>query len=109
MKNKIRNVMILFIIIAILLGVHSASKLVGGEWTCIAKTCNEWAYGDDWITDNCRPEGEENNKTLMCTVSLEGELIKVPLDNINVSLVKSCREFVCVTEVYVKGGVINEK
>lgn len=78
--------------------------LSGGNWTCVAQTCKTWVYGDDWITDNCRPVGE--NKTLVCNILLQdGTAINAPLSAINISNVKSCREYQCLTEVYVKGSM----
>jgi len=98
-----------FAILAILLititamSAMSFKELYGGQWVCIAKECSEWATGDDWITDNCRPEGEEGNQTLVCRLTIEDKEYTAPLSIINISNVKSCREFDCITEVYVRG------
>ena len=101
-----------FVLLAIsLLAVTAMSgmsfkELYGGQWVCIAKECNEWATGDDWITDNCRPEGEEGNQTLVCNLVIDDREYTAPLSIINISNVRSCKEFDCITEVYVRGTII---
>jgi len=101
-----------FVLLAILLiaittmSAMSFKELYGGQWVCIAKECNEWATGDNWITDNCRPEGEGENATLVCNLIIEDKEYTAPLSVINLSNVRSCREFDCITEVYVRGTII---
>lgn len=92
----ITNVLIL-IIVLIILGIFIRDK-IQAEWVCIGEVCTEWAYEDDWITDNCRPD----DGTLICEMIDNDNIYHVPLENINVSMMKSCREYTCATEVYVK-------
>ena len=64
---KIGFVLLAILIIAITaMSAMSFRELYGGQWVCIAKECNEWATGDAWITDNCRPEINSGNTTLVC-------------------------------------------
>jgi len=83
---------------------HLENITEGAEWVCIAQVCVDYAVGDDWIVDNCRPEGE--NKTLMCKlIGTDKKEYKAPLSIINLSNanVRSCREYACAAEVYVRG------
>jgi hypothetical protein len=110
-KETIKNIG--FVLLAILLIVITAMsamsfrELYGGQWTCIANNCTEWATGDDWITDNCRPEGEVGNQTLTCKLTIEDNEYTAPLSIINLSNVRSCRVNSCITEVYVRGKITN--
>jgi len=83
----------------------SFRELYGGQWVCIAKECNEWATGDDWITDNCRPETNGNSTELVCKLTIEDKEYTAPLSIINISNVRSCRQQDCITEVYVRGKI----
>jgi len=79
-------------------------SLLGGEWVCIAQTCTDWATGDDWITDNCRPKtGFDNITGLICDVVIGDDTYTAPLNILNSSNLRSCRKYSCVTEVFVKG------
>ena len=105
---KIGFVLLAILIIAITaMSAMSFRELYGGQWVCIAKECDEWATGDNWITDNCRPEGIGENTTLMCNIMIDDKEYTAPLSIINISNVKSCRQYNCITEVYVR-GIITE-
>ena len=110
MKEVLRKIG--FAVLAILLlavtamSAMSFRELYGGQWVCIAEECSEWATGDNWITDNCRPEGEGENATLVCRLTIEDNEYTAPLSIINISNVKSCRKLDCITEVYVRGTII---
>ena len=104
---KIGFVLLAILIIAVTaMSAMSFKELYGGQWVCIANECGEWATGDDWITDNCRPEGEVGNQTLVCRLTIEDREYTAPLSIINLSNVKSCRQYNCITEVYVRGTII---
>ena len=75
------------------------------RWVCIAQACTVWATGDDWISDNCRPEGKGNNISLVCDIVHEGKNYKAPLSVINLTGLRSCRQWDCVTEILVKGAI----
>jgi len=100
-----------FVLLAILIIVITAMsamsfmELYGGQWVCIAKECNEWATGDNWITDNCRPETINESTELVCKLTIEDKEYTAPLSIINISNVKSCRQYNCITEVYVRGTI----
>jgi len=105
---KIGFVLLAILIIVITtMSAMSFRELYGGQWVCIAKECDEWATGDNWITDNCRPEGIGENTTLMCNIMIDDKEYTAPLSIINISNVKSCRQYDCITEVYVR-GIITE-
>ena len=61
-----------------------------------------WAYGDDWVKDNCHLNNE--SKYDYCPIIIDGNSYKVALQNINISQMKSCRETVCAVNIYVKHG-----
>lgn len=82
--------------------------LSNSDWQCVAQSCAEWVYGDDWVTDNCRPDVANN--TLRCNVLLDnGQNYDLPIEMINISNVKSCREYECLTEVIVRGSKGEQK
>jgi len=104
---KIGFVLLAILIIAVTaMSAMSFIELYGGQWVCIAKECSEWATGDAWITDNCRPEGEIGNQTLVCKLTIDDKEYTAPLSVINISNVKSCRQYDCITEVYVRGTIV---
>jgi len=108
-KKILKNIgfaLLAIIIIAVTaMSAMSFKELYGGQWVCIANECSEWATGDDWITDNCRPEGKGENTTFICNLIIEGKEYTAPLSIINLSNVKSCRQLDCITEVYVRGTI----
>ena len=105
--TKIGFVLLAILIVAITaMSAMSFKELYGGQWVCIANECGEWATGDNWITDNCRPEGEGDNTTLVCKLTIDDKEYTAPLSIINISNVKSCRQYDCITEVYVRGTII---
>ena len=75
----------------------------GGEWFCLGKTCSKWTETpDEWITDNCRPEGNPPTD-MMCNVLLEDKPVRVPLSVLNITNARSCREYKCKVKVFIKG------
>jgi len=110
MRNEIvKNIGVVLLAILLIgitaMAAMSFRELYGGQWTCIANECTDWATGDDWITDNCRPEGTNGNQTLMCKITIEDKEYTAPLSIINISNVRSCRVNSCITEVYVRGTI----
>ena len=83
--------LVILIVAATVMSVLSFREIYGTQWTHIANACTYWAIGDEWITDNCRPEGIGENTTLICKLVIEGRDYTAPLSIINVSNVKSCR------------------
>ena len=90
------------IAIALILSIFSFLKILGYKEVCIAEVCSEWAYGEDWIKDNCILN--KDNKYEMCNLVVEGQSYNVPLKNINLSVVRSCRELDCASSVLLKEG-----
>ena len=104
--RKIGIVMLITLMIIITaMSAWSFKELYGGQWVCIAKECRDWATGDEWITDNCRPEINGNNSNLICNLEIDGKKYEAPLSVINISNVRSCRQYDCITEVYVRGTI----
>ena len=81
------------------------NTLLVGEWVCIAQTCVDWAYGDDWVTNNCRPQTNGNVTELVCSVVMNDKTYNAPLSILNISTLRSCNEYKCVTEVFVKTSI----
>lgn len=100
MKNKIVYSIGLAALIALILSV--INFMDRGQWVCVAQDCVEWAYGDDWITDNCRPKGEGADTNLWCKIKVNDVERGYPLEAFNLSSVKSCRKRGCVTQVYAR-------
>lgn len=88
--------------------IHNFSKLSGWEPVCIAKQCNSWAEGDEWISENCRPTEINNITVLSCEVVVNSQLYNLPLsvikERINITDLRSCKKdgMICVKEVYIK-------
>lgn len=103
-KNKLIKIVLTAVLALLLISTgYILVNMYGGEWTCIAKRCDKWNYGDAWIQQNCRPN--ENKTNLFCSITVENKLYEnIPLENIDVSKVKSCADdsYVCEIEVYVK-------
>jgi hypothetical protein len=97
------GLIIIVSLIALVLAFKTHKSLGDGEWVCIAEECVEWAYGNDWVKENCAPFGE--NKTMRCDITVDGKAYLAPLSVINLSNVKSCKEYKCVTEIMIKGSI----
>jgi len=87
----------------LLLSGYNFVKMYGWDEVCIAQQCTEWAYGEEWIKDNCHLD--ENNKYDYCNVVIEGKSYKVALEDIDLTKARSCRESECFTTVMVKQEV----
>jgi len=91
-------------IIGLFLALYCFYTLFGFVRVCTHVECIDWAVGDDWITENCRPTEEYND--LSCTFKIEDqEFQNIPLKMINVSNpdVRSCKQFVCASEFLGRG------
>jgi len=69
-------------------------------WVCVAETCIDWAEGNEWIVDNCRPQGE--NITLYCNITVQDKTYYAPLSIVNLTNVRSCRHYECIKQVLIK-------
>jgi hypothetical protein len=100
--NKIRVALVFAIFVSLVLASYGFAKTVGGEWKCIAQDCVEWATGDEWVEQNCKYlEGDH-----VCDFMYEGKPYRVPLKDINVSRMVSCKQYECSTRVLMKGGTL---
>jgi len=99
-----KGCMIALIVIVLILSIFNYVRFIGYEEICIANECSEWAYGNEWIKDNC--ELNKDNKYEICEFDLEGKRYRMKLDSINISQVKSCRDIRCATKIFVKTGGI---
>lgn len=104
MENKARSIILalgfLVSLIAILVSGLIYFQFSGGEWTCIAEECTEFAEGSEWVDQNCELEGNQ----MMCEFQFEGENFRVPLAGINVSNMISCKVYECSSEVFIRRG-----
>jgi len=96
------------IVIALILSMYSSLKLIGWEPVCIARQCNNWAVGEEWISENCRPNEVNGETVLTCDIAINGQLYNIPLSDIkervDISDLKSCKKdgMICIKEVYIK-------
>lgn len=102
MKNKILCGIGLLVVLAVVLSVINFADTHSGQWVCVAQDCVEWAAGDQWISDNCRPQGEGVDTKLWCKIMVNDEERSYPLEMFNMTNVRSCRKRGCVTQVYAK-------
>ena len=100
MKDKKLIIVGILLAASLCLGLFNFVNLYGWEEVCIAQQCTEWAYGEEWIKDNCHLD--ENNKYDYCDVIIEGQSYKVALEDIDLTKARSCRESTCFTKVMVK-------
>jgi len=76
---------------------------------CITQRCNKFVQGDEWISQFCRPEGEDDG--LVCKVIYNNEEWKVPLtklkEQMNITSIRGCANYICDAEILIKisGGV----
>lgn len=88
-------------LISIGLGVKSTMDITEGEWVCIAQKCVRYIEGEEWVAQNCKPTGPNNE--MICEFMIEDNVFNVPLSGIgNLSAMQSCGEYVCDSEVYVR-------
>ena len=98
-KNVKLVVLVVLLLTMFCLSGFNFYKTYGYEEVCIAQRCTEWAYGNDWIKDNCQLE---NNQYSFCNIVMNGQSYKVPLEEINISQARSCRESECFTQIMVR-------
>lgn len=94
-KNKYNIIISAVLILLCALAIQNFMFHRGGEKICIAKQCTDWLSGDEWVTSNCRPQ----NNTLMCKIYVNEQEVNIPLQDLNISNVKSCRKYNCVAKV----------
>ncbi len=102
MNNKILYGISLAVLVALVFSVINFVDTHDGQWVCVAKDCVDWATGDQWISDNCRSQGEGADTKLWCKIQVNDEERSYPLEMFNLTNVKSCRKRGCVTQVYAR-------
>ena len=108
MVTKLGKVIIVMLVITMIATAYNTSLLMGFDplqkriWVGIGKQCLEEVYGDEWIAYNCRPD-EEIGGSLSCNLTMnDGTIRKAPLSMINISTVKSCKEWSFITDIFIK-------
>lgn len=102
--NTIGIVVIIGLVIALGLGGFAFYQTFNAEWVCIADECISYATGSEWISNNCRPKGTGENTSLFCDIEYGGTTYNVALSLVNLShpAVRSCNEYVCSRQVFIK-------
>lgn len=97
-------IVIAAIVISLGVGGFAFYKTFDGQWVCITEECIDYATGDEWVSENCRPQEVENITILACDMEIGEVSYKVPLSMVNLShpSIKSCKEYVCSRQVFVK-------
>ena len=101
--KKIYYIIIAVLLIIALTTAYDTYKLYGGKWVCITKVCTAYAEGDEWISHNCRPRDVNGNQELVCEILKDGKNIYVPLSMIDIAKVRSCKDYICASEVFARG------
>jgi len=77
--------------------------LNGGRWECVAKNCTSWYSEGEWVAKNCKLNSEKSG--MSCQILYNSQYYDVPLVDINTSTIRSCKEYLCLTEVFVKNSL----
>ena len=105
-ETILNSILVLFILVSFGLALKNTIKLNNSEWTCVAQECSEYITGNDWVKQNCNIEGNE----MICKFQYEGQDFRIPLSEVNVSNMISCKNYECSSSVLVstdksKGGI----
>jgi hypothetical protein len=76
------------------------AKIKNSFWACNGLVCNRLMTPQEWVSKFCYSQNGQN----LCVVrTAQGNLV-YPLDNINVSAVRECAEYLCQQEVLVRNA-----
>ena len=101
--NKQKLLLIIILVIVATISIYNFLWVVTQDDNCIATNCSLWYTGDEWISHNCRPKGENGEQGLYCNFIIDKmQYSDIPLSNINASLFKSCGELTCTKKIYVR-------
>jgi len=102
--EKLGIIVLIGLTISMGIGGFAFYKIYDGQWVCITEECIDYATGDEWISENCRPEDVKGETLLYCDLEVGDDIYKAPLSMINLShpAIKSCKEYVCSQQVFVK-------
>lgn len=106
-----RTIVVVLALLALLIvagcsnGVNNINEAYGNqvsgediEWKCSNTQCAEVLNGQDWANANCIQNGDG----IVCPVIVNNQQVLVPIEQINISAVRSCAKFVCTEEVPVR-------
>jgi hypothetical protein len=86
------------LVVLLILSAYNYFTIKDGEWACIAQRCTEFAKGDEWVNSNCQITSGEP----LCKFTYNNQEYELPLSEINVEQMTSCKQYECAVEVYVK-------
>lgn len=100
MKTKIIIAATLVIVVWLVFLTYNNLKTTkeGESWRCFQVECTNISTGQEWVDKNCF----EFNNQKVCKVNANNVDQLIPLQNLNVSLVRQCLEFRCIEEVKVR-------
>ena len=104
MKYRKEIIIGILILIVFCMSLSNSVKLFRYQSVVTHDYCVEWAYGDDWVKDNCHLNNE--SKYDYCPIIIDGNSYNVALQSINISRMQSCRKLVPAIEILVKYGGI---
>ena len=81
-------------------------NLYGLQKVCIAVKCSEWVTENAWTATYCR--SNELKTDIICDFMFEEQRVKMPLSELNTSLLKTCVAKECAVEVYIKSINVKE-
>lgn len=103
-KTFLITLVLLFVLVASGLSLVASAfifnEMSQGQWACIKEECVEFATGEEWVKQNCNYV----KGVMVCSFEHEGDGYMLPLDQINVSRMVSCKTYDCSTQVYIKGA-----
>ena len=78
----------------------AADKLEGTYWACNGLVCDRFYTPQEWINKFCFVQDNQN----VCLLQTpEGEYI-VPMDQVNVSAIQQCAQYLCLQEIMVRNA-----
>jgi len=103
-SNKIYCFLFILLSICVIICLSISSlafyKANEGEWICIAKKCDKWVRGDEWVSQFCRPN--ENKTDMVCSLVIENKQYNIPLSQLDTTNASACVSDICMVEVKVK-------
>lgn len=88
------------VIIGLALTIITFLSIKGGQWVCVTNKCVSYVEGEEWVAQNCKPSGDNNE--MICEFMYQDQAFRVPLSGINKSSMRSCAEYTCDYEAYVR-------
>jgi hypothetical protein len=76
-------------------------KLQGTYWACNGLVCNRLMTPQEWVNKYCITENAATN----CRIKApDGNIYSVPVNQINMTAIKECAEYLCLQEVMVRNA-----